>query len=84
MTQECLGKAGDVLDDVFFVLKGRVEGHLPKPGKKVADRDRACCSDSAFVSVCLGENCAATFKEGSDEAMEELLALLSQPGPVTI
>lgn len=33
--QEYIGKAGDVLDDVFFVVKGRVEARLSKPGKQV-------------------------------------------------
>ena len=33
--QEYVGKAGDVLDDVFFVVKGRVEARLSKPGKQV-------------------------------------------------
>ncbi|CAN0002701.1 unnamed protein product, partial [Laminaria digitata] len=33
--KEYVGKAGDVLDDVFFVVKGRVEARLSKPGKQV-------------------------------------------------
>lgn len=30
-----MGKAGDVLDDVFFVVKGKVEARVSKPGKQV-------------------------------------------------
>ena len=33
--QEYVGKAGDVLDDVFFVVKGKVEARISKPGKQV-------------------------------------------------
>lgn len=33
--QEYAGKAGDVLDNVFFVVSGIVEARLTKPGKQV-------------------------------------------------
>lgn len=33
--QEYVGKAGDVLDEMFFVVKGSVEARLTKPGKQV-------------------------------------------------
>ncbi len=33
--QEYVGKAGDVLDNVFFVLSGIVEARMMKPGKQV-------------------------------------------------
>lgn len=33
--QEYVGKAGDVLENVFFVVSGLVEARMMKPGKQV-------------------------------------------------
>lgn len=40
--QEYVGKAGDVLDNVFFVVTGRIEARVSKPGKQVT---RRVCAD---------------------------------------
>lgn len=44
--QEYVGKAGDVLDDVFFVVKGRVEARITKPGKQVR-----CLRDTGAFAI---------------------------------
>lgn len=36
--QEYLGKTGDILEEIFFVVKGRIEARHSKPGKQVCKR----------------------------------------------